>query len=237
MLAQPNGIVLVTGPTGSGKTTTLYAALRAIASRERKCLTVEDPVEYRLPHAVQVQVKPDIGLDFAAALRAFLRHDPDIVMIGEIRDDETARIAAQAALTGHLVLSTLHTNSAAAAIGRLLDMGVEDYLLGSTLVGAVAQRLVRRLCPSCKTVETATASRAVGCAECGGRGYRGRCAIIEALTIDDAIRDAIRTRATTQEIERLAIAAGMRSLWDAGVERVRAGDTTLDEVLRVVRGA
>ncbi|MBX2854258.1 MAG: GspE/PulE family protein, partial [Rhodobacteraceae bacterium] len=150
MLARPNGIILVTGPTGSGKTTTLYAALQAIASPERKFLTVEDPVEYRLADAVQVQVKPDIGLDFASALRAFLRHDPDVVMIGEIRDAETAKIAAQAALTGHLVLSTLHTNSASAAVGRLLDMGVEDYLLGSTLNGAIAQRLVRRLCQECK---------------------------------------------------------------------------------------
>ena len=256
MLSRPNGVILATGPTGSGKTTTLYAALRAIATPERKCLTVEDPVEYRLPNAVQVQVKPETGLDFAAALRAFLRHDPDIVMIGEVRDRETAKIAAQAALTGHLVLSTLHTNSAAASIGRLLDMGVEDYLLGSVLVGALAQRLVRRLCPDCKTVDDAppigpvadaiaeTAGdaapplwRAVGCAACGGTGYRGRRPIVEALLVDDAIRAAIRRRATAQDIEHLALAGGMRRLWRAGLDLALAGETTLEEILRAAQEA
>ena len=254
MLARPNGIILVTGPTGSGKTTTLYAALRAIATPERKFLTVEDPVEYRLQDAVQVQVKPDIGLDFASALRAFLRHDPDVVMIGEIRDAETAKIAAQAALTGHLVLSTLHTNSSAAAVGRLLDMGVEDYLLGSTLNGVIAQRLVRRLCQECRyqvepprsgrlagvLAEMAASDgvapvlwRADGCGACGGRGYRGRLALIEAMPVGESIRDAVNRRATAQEIERLAIQDGMRTLWRAGLAMALAGETTVDEVARV----
>ena len=247
-IGRPFGIVLVTGPTGSGKTTTLYAALTELNSPERKLLTVEDPVEYVLPGVNQVPVKPQIGLTFAHALRSFLRQDPDVIMVGEIRDRETAEVAIQAALTGHLLLSTLHTNTAAAAVTRLLDMGIDDYLITSTLHVVLGQRLVRRLCVDCRvpyeparevlerfsiTRTDAPWYRAEGCAKCEGTGYRKRTTIIEALPMSDAVRARILTRADAHSIESLAVSEGMRTMLHHGLERVAAGETTLEEVLRV----
>jgi general secretion pathway protein E len=253
-LERANGVFLVTGPTGSGKTTTLYAALSRIADPSRKIVTVEDPVEYQLDGVNQVQVLPEIGLSFAKVLRATLRQDPDILMVGEIRDGETAQIAAQAALTGHLVLSTLHTNDAATAITRQIDMGVEDYLIASTLIGASAQRLVRRLCPHCREpyrampelVErlglTARARetdivlwRPIGCARCGGRGYAERTALMETLLMTDRIRRMVMARADSHDIVAAARDEGFRSLFEDGIEKALAGETSLDEVLRVAR--
>lgn len=253
-LSAPNGILLVTGPTGSGKTTTLYTALLHLNSVTRKVITVEDPIEYQLAGINQVQVKPQIGLSFAALLRSILRHDPDVIMIGEIRDLETAEIAVQASLTGHLVLSTLHTNSASATLTRLRDMGMEDYLLSATLNGILAQRLVRRLCAHCKRpVDAAPEVLArfgaaaerlerpvpiyepVGCASCKGTGFAGRVAIAEFLRMDEPIRRLVLQRADQAEIHRAATAAGMRSLYDSGVREVLAGVTTLPEVLRSIR--
>jgi general secretion pathway protein E len=246
-IARPFGVVLVTGPTGSGKTTTLYAALKEINTPERKRLTAEDPVEYVLTGVNQVPVRPQIGLTFAHALRAFLRQDPDVLLVGEIRDRETAEIAIQAALTGHLLLSTLHTNSAAAAITRLLDMGIEDFLLTSTLHVILGQRLVRRLCIDCRQpfVPAADVSlrfgrepgetwyRASGCPACQGSGFRGRTAIIEALPMSDAVRARVLERADAQSIEKVALNEGMRTMFQHGLARVAAGTTTLEEVLRV----
>ncbi|MGF1502339.1 MAG: GspE/PulE family protein [Paracoccaceae bacterium] len=246
LIERPNGILLVTGPTGSGKTTTLYATLSRLNRPDRKVITVEDPVEYHLDGITQIQVKPQIGLSFAHGLRAILRQDPDIIMIGEIRDRETAEIAVQAALTGHLVLATLHTNSAAAAIARLRDMGVEDYLLTATLVGTVAQRLVRRLCPDCAAPESAPLvegvapgrdpagfRKAIGCAACQGTGYRGRTGVMEVLEIDDPIRRAILSREDQRDIEALAVARGMRTMRAHGIEKAARGETALGEVLRL----
>jgi general secretion pathway protein E len=243
---RPHGIVLVTGPTGSGKTTTLYAALKEINTPEKKILTVEDPVEYVLAGVNQVPIKPQIGLSFAHALRAFLRQDPDVLMVGEIRDRETAEIAIQAALTGHLLLSTLHTNTAAAAVTRLLDMGIDDYLLTSTLHVILAQRLVRRLCTECRETFLPTPDvferfavaeqpwyRARGCDRCKGSGFRGRTAIFEALRMTDAVRATILERGDAHEIERVAISGGLRTMLRHGLERVSAGITTIEEVLRV----
>lgn len=253
MLAQPHGIVLVTGPTGSGKTTTLYTALSSLNTYERKILTVEDPIEYRLAGICQTQVNPQIGLSFAAALRSFLRHDPDVIMVGEIRDLETAQVAVQAALTGHTILSTLHTNSAAAAVTRLLDMGLEPFLLTSTLNGVLAQRLVRRLCPACRVEHPATARellavglepepgetvtlwRPAGCEACGRTGFKGRLAILELLPVGDDTARLVLARAEAREIERDAVAHGMRTMLQDGVVKARAGLTTIDEVLRVTR--
>ncbi|HEX3810896.1 MAG TPA: type II secretion system ATPase GspE [Rhizomicrobium sp.] len=253
LLARPHGIVLVTGPTGSGKTTTLYSALVEINTVDRKILTVEDPVEYHLKGINQVQVKPTIGLTFANALRSFLRHDPDILMIGEIRDLETAQISVQAALTGHLILSTLHTNDSASAVTRLLDMGVEDYLLTSTINGVAAQRLVRTLCTKCREpyapipelVEKLhldrfsgdapiTLYREVGCAECNHTGYRGRTTIIEVLVMNDALRQAVLKSADAGAIHKLALEAGMQTMGVHGLKKALAGITTIDEVLRVM---
>lgn len=247
-LAAPNGIMLVTGPTGSGKTTTLYTALLSLNAVERKVITVEDPIEYQLPGISQMQVKPQIGLGFAALLRSIVRLDPDIIMVGEIRDLETAEIAARAALTGHLVLSTLHTNSAAAAITRLRDMGMEDYLLAAVLRGVQAQRLVRRLCEACKQPLAATADirrrfgiesdilyRACGCAACRNTGYRGRQAIAEFLTPNPEIERLLFARADQAAIERAAIAGGMKTMRRAGMEAVARGETTVEEILRAVR--
>ena len=247
MLKRPHGIVLATGPTGSGKTTSLYAALTELNVPDRKILTVEDPVEYQLAGINQVQVQPQIGRSFASTLRSFLRQDPDIMMVGEIRDLETAQIAVQAALTGHLILSTLHTNDAASAITRLLDMGVEDFLLTSTLEGVLAQRLVRRLCGACKESYAPTVSqrarlkltsdqklyRAKGCAACKQSGYSGRISIVEVLEMDETLRELVMARASASQIRAAAIASGMRPLFDDGVAKVCAGVTTMDEVLRV----
>jgi general secretion pathway protein E len=253
-LDAPFGMLIVTGPTGSGKTTTLAASLAVINQTSRKILTIEDPVEYQIPGINQTQVHPSIGLTFASALRSFLRQDPDVMMVGEIRDTETAQIAVQAALTGHMILSTLHTNTAAGAVSRLLDMGVEPFLLGSVLTGVLAQRLVRRLCPECRrpfdAVETAPEAlrpllarqgvdrlyHAVGCARCGGSGYSGRIALLEFLRIDSAVERLILKRADTREILAAAEQGGMRSLAADGVAKAAAGLTTIEEVLRVASG-
>ncbi|MFC7047842.1 GspE/PulE family protein [Emcibacter nanhaiensis] len=236
-LDKPHGIILVTGPTGSGKTTTLYAALNVLNRPDRKILTVEDPIEYMLEGVNQVQVNSRIGLGFSSALRSFLRQDPDIMMVGEIRDMETAQIAVQASLTGHLILSTLHTNTAAGAISRLLDMGMEDFLLASTLNLVMGQRLVRKLCGSCKeevVVEGNKSWRAVGCPSCHQSGYQGRTMIVEVLPISDRIQDLIRSKATTSEIEAQAVAEGMRTMDAQGRELVARGVTSLEELYRVV---
>ncbi len=252
-LDRPHGIVLITGPTGSGKTTTLYAALNAIRSPERKIVTVEDPVEYTLPGVSQLQVKPEIGLTYGAALRSVLRNDPDVIMIGEIRDQETADIAIRSALTGHLVLATLHTNTAAGAITRLLDLGVEDYLLASTLVFAGAQRLVRRICPECCTTreptgderhalvsvsghkaETCQLPVAMGCPACRGRGYTGRLPIFEALPIGLEEQAAIRQPHAEEVLLGITRRKNTPTLWSHGLDRVIQGETTLEEVLSVV---
>ena len=253
-LALPNGIVLVTGPTGSGKTTTLYTGLLSLNSVVRKVVTVEDPIEYQLPGVNQIQVKPQIGLNFASLLRSILRQDPDVIMVGEIRDIETAQIAVQAALTGHLVLSTVHTNSAAATISRLRDMGLEDYLLTAVLRGILAQRLVRRLCMQCRREDDAAPElvarfgldrrnearpvrlwHAVGCPQCRGTGYKGRIAIAEFLQPNPEIERLIFGRAEQTEIERAAVEAGMVTMFDAGLDTVLDGQTTIEEVVRSIR--
>ena len=252
VLEQPHGVVLVTGPTGSGKTTTLYAALRQLNTEDRKILTVEDPVEYQLAGINQIQVKPSIGLTFASSLRSLLRQDPDVIMVGEMRDLETARIAVQAALTGHKVFSTLHTNDAPSTITRLKEMGVEDYLIASTVNGVVAQRLVRVLCSRCKQpydmppaqsekLGLAASSggtstyRARGCAACSHSGYRGRVAILELLTMSDALREALSTFHDAGTLRRIARAEGMSSMHQDGMSKVLAGVTTIEEVARVTQ--
>ena len=254
MLKRPNGILLVTGPTGSGKTTTLYASLQTLNAPEKNILTVEDPIEYQLYGINQIQVKPQIGLKFASVLRSVLRQDPDIIMIGEIRDLETAQIAVQASLTGHLVLSTLHTNSAAATITRLIDMGVEDYLLTSTLSGVVAQRLVRTLCSACKQPyrvlpelaqelqlrrmgdgSDITLYKAVGCEACGGAGYHGRMCIAEVLQIDDGIKSLIMQQADVRKLQDHAVAQGMRTMHEDGLRKALSGHVSIEEVMRVTR--
>ena len=227
LLQSREGLLLVTGPTGSGKTTTLYAALRLLKQRGVNIVTVEDPIEYRLPGIVQVQVRERAGLTFAAALRSIMRQDPDVLLIGEIRDRETAEIAIQASLTGHLVLSTLHTNDAASAVTRLIDIGVAPYKIATAVKGVLAQRLLRRLCAKCGP------SPATGCTQCGGSGYHGRLAIVEVLI---ATPEFERRVASSEPAERIAEAArqhGMRSLWQSGLARVRAGDTSRAELLRV----
>jgi general secretion pathway protein E len=252
VLHQPHGIILVTGPTGSGKTTTLYTALQTINTPERKILTVEDPVEYQLEGVNQIQVKPQINLTFANALRAIVRQDPDVIMIGEMRDVETAGIAVQSALTGHLVLSTLHTNDAAGSITRLLDMGVEDYLLTSTINGILAQRLVRLLCTQCRQPYPAlpeladelrlhrfsdtrdiTLYKPVGCEQCGGTGYRGRAAIMEFLVMSDPLRRMVLKHADAGELQAAAQKEGMDTMYEDGLRKAVAGLTTIEEVLRV----
>jgi general secretion pathway protein E len=253
-LDLPNGMVLVTGPTGSGKTTTLYTGLLKLNTVARNVVTVEDPIEYQLTGINQIQVKPQIGLNFASLLRSILRQDPDVIMIGEIRDLETVQIAVQAALTGHLVLSTLHTNSAAAAITRLRDMGLEDYLMTATLRAVLAQRLVRRLCRSCKAADPAPEPlierfamtrlapakaiklyRPTGCAACRGTGFYGRRAIAELLVPSRAIERLVFEGADDAAIERAAIADGMRPIFDNGLLAVLEGDTTIEEVVRCIR--
>ena len=233
---HPHGLVLVTGPTGSGKTTTLYSTLARLDATTTNIMTVEDPIEYDLPGIGQTQVNPRIDLTFARALRAILRQDPDVVMIGEIRDFETAQIAIQASLTGHLVLATLHTNDSPSAVTRLIDMGVEPFLLASSLLGALAQRLVRRLCPACKKpAADSEGYEAVGCAACNHTGYAGRTGVFELLTADDAIRAAVHERASEAELRRLASLAGMRGMRDDGMRWVRSGETSLAELMRVTR--
>ncbi|MCX5682844.1 MAG: ATPase, T2SS/T4P/T4SS family, partial [Planctomycetota bacterium] len=247
LITRPHGIILVTGPTGSGKTTTLYASLQQIVSPEVKLLTVEDPVEYHLDGVNQIQVSPKIGMTFAKGLRAILRHDPDVVMIGEIRDLETAEAAIQASLTGHLVFSTLHTNDACSAVTRLLDMGVEPFLVSSTLAAAMAQRLVRTICVECKESYEPDRSqlprdfklepgaklhRGAGCGKCRETGFRGRAGIYELVVIDDEIREKIMSRVAAGDITQTAVKNGLRLLREDGWMKVRAGITTPEEVMR-----
>jgi general secretion pathway protein E len=254
ILDEPNGILLVTGPTGSGKTTTLYTALDRLNKPDVKIVTVEDPVEYQMPGINQIQVKPQIELTFANALRSIVRQDPDIIMVGEIRDVETVSIAMQSALTGHLVLSTVHTNDAPSTINRLLDMGAEDYLLTSTVIGVQAQRLVRTLCPKCREPHPAlpevveqmelrryvpegdvTLFKPVGCPECAGTGYWGRICIIEVMTMSDHLRSLIMRHATAGDLRAAAIMEGMETMFENGLRKALAGVTTIEEVLRVTR--
>ena len=263
LIVKPYGMILVTGPTGSGKTTTLYGSLNNINSPDKKIITIEDPVEYQLNGVNQIHVKPQIGLTFASGLRSIVRQDPDVIMVGEIRDAETAEIAIQAALTGHLVFSTLHTNDAAGAVSRLLEMGVEDYLLASSLLGVLAQRLVRRICSECRQpVEGLLTDHAelksfmsdgkngaktsedlanqplfqgAGCETCSHTGFRGRAGIYELLMVDDAVRRAILDHASADAIRTKAIDLGMRTLREDGWRTVREGTTTLSEIIRVTR--
>jgi type IV pilus assembly protein PilB len=248
VIQRPNGIFVVTGPTGSGKTTTLYSALRELNDTERKLLTAEDPVEYEIEGVMQVPINPGIGLSFARTLRTFLRQDPDIIMVGEIRDEETAQIAIQASLTGHLVLATLHTNDAAGAVTRLIDMGVEPFLISSSLEGVLAQRLVRRICPECSQAYEAPAAeleqlgldpaqaptfhRGVGCEHCSGSGYQGRHGLFEWLPISEALREMISQRRPTLELREQACREGMGLLREAGIAALAEGLTTVEEVLQ-----
>ncbi len=253
-LRQRHGILLVTGPTGSGKTTTLYTSLKQLNSSERKIITVEDPVEYQLDGITQIQVHSEIGLGFSNILRSIVRHDPDVIMIGEMRDLETAEIAVQSALTGHLVLSTLHTNDAAGAITRMLDMGIQDYLLTSTVSGVLGQRLVRSLCERCREAYRPSAEligrmdlerlgdgrepvlyRATGCDACGGIGYSGRIGIFEFLNVSEAIRDLVLKRVDAATLHQAAAAEGMVSMTEDGIRKALTGATSLEEVLRVTR--
>ena len=234
LIAQPHGIVLVTGPTGSGKTTTLYAALARLNTSSTNILTVEDPIEYELAGVGQTQVNARIDMSFAKALRAILRQDPDIIMIGEIRDLETAQIAIQASLTGHLVLATLHTNDSAAAVTRLLDMGIEPFLLSSSLLGVVAQRLLRKLCTHCRR-QHEMLWHAVGCEQCGHTGYRGRVGIYELLLTTDEIQSLIHQRASEAEIQRVAQRDGMQTMRQDGERWLNEGVTTQAELLRVTK--
>ncbi len=251
LIKKPNGIILVTGPTGSGKSTTLYTTLNILNSTEKKIMTIEDPVEYKLKGINQIQAKPKIGLTFASGLRSFLRQDPDIMLVGEIRDKETAEIAVQAALTGHLVLSTLHTNDAPSSVLRLIDIGIEPFLISSSVIGIIAQRLVRRICPKCKKEIKLTPDiakileeyeidrnkiilyKGEGCPHCKDTGYKGRIAIFELMIITDNIRDLITRNVTTVKLRETAIKEGMCMLKEDGLKKVSAGITTIDEILRV----
>jgi len=236
LVHQPHGILLVTGPTGSGKTTTLYAALGRLDFNRMNVLTVEDPIEYHLEGIGQTQVNARIDMSFAKALRAILRQDPDVVMIGEIRDLETAQIAVQASLTGHLVLATLHTNDSVSAVTRLTDMGIEPFLLSSSLLGVVAQRLVRRLCERCREPDPIAGGwRAVGCAACDGTGYRGRTGVHELFVVNEAIRALIHGGAPESELREAARRTGMISMREDGQRWVQTGVTSADEVARVTR--
>jgi len=234
LINQPHGIVLVTGPTGSGKTTTLYAALSRLNASTTNIMTVEDPIEYDLNGVGQTQVNARIDMTFAKALRAILRQDPDVIMIGEIRDLETAQIAVQASLTGHLVLATLHTNDAASAVTRLLDMGIEPFLLSSSLLGVMAQRLVRKLCSQCKTFDGST-WHAVGCERCGHTGYHGRVGVYELLETTEQIRSQIHNRASEAEIRDAALATGMKTMREDGERWLADGTTTRAELVRVTK--
>lgn len=253
LIQRPHGIIFVTGPTGSGKTTTLYACLNRINTRERKIITIEDPIEYEMPGITQIQVMPEIGLDFARGLRSILRQDPDIMMVGEVRDLETAEIAIRFALTGHLIFSTLHTNDAASGITRLIDIGVEPYLVASSVEAFIAQRLIRVICPECKQEDTSVLSRVreliaedlgmkssdikiykgKGCPNCNFTGFYGRTAIYEILLIDEEIRDLISQKVPSNQIKKVAISKGMRTLYQDGWQKVLAGITTPEEVMKV----
>ncbi len=251
MISRPHGIILLTGPTGSGKTTTLYAILNRLNRSEVNITTIEDPVEYQLPGIAQVQINPKAGVTFANGLRSFLRQDPDIIMVGEIRDEETSRIAIHAALTGHLVLSTLHTNDAPGAVTRLVDMGIESFLVSSSVIGVIAQRLVRILCQHCKAPHTPTPEmlkrvgvgdlatpptfyKAAGCDYCNNIGYKGRSGIFEIMPVDDTIKGLIVGRASSAAVREAAVAAGMRTLQQDGMAKVLNGTTSVEEVLRTV---
>ena len=248
VIKKPYGMILITGPTGSGKSTTLYASLAEINSLDKKIITVEEPVEYLMQGITQIQVRPKIGLTFANGLRHIVRQDPDVIMVGEIRDMETASIGIHASLTGHLLFSTLHTNDAPGAITRLMDMGVENYLVASTLICVMAQRLVRRICQHCKVKQDVSEDvlkkfnssvkevwAGSGCEYCSGTGYRGRVGIFEVLPVGEDIRELIMARATVKEIKDKAIALGMRTLREDGIEKVKRGMTTIGEVLRVTQ--
>ena len=250
LIHKPNGIIIVTGPTGSGKTTTLYSAMNELNNVETKLITTEDPVEYDIDGLIQVQMKPDIGLTFARCLRSILRQDPDIILVGEIRDLETAEIAAQASLTGHVVFTTLHTNDAPSSIARLLDLGVEPFLVTATLEGIVAQRLVRKICEKCKTQFEPTEGQLSelsltpddikgkqfyygrGCGKCNNTGYRGRTAIFEIMTFNDEIRDLVMNQASTNVLRAAGRKAGMRLLRDNGLAAIYDGITTIDEIVK-----
>ncbi|MDP3789082.1 MAG: ATPase, T2SS/T4P/T4SS family, partial [Candidatus Omnitrophota bacterium] len=252
MIKKPHGIIFVTGPTGSGKTTTLYACLNKINSKEQKIITIEDPIEYRIKNVTQVQVHPRIGLTFAQGLRSMLRHDPDIMMVGEVRDFETAEITIRVALTGHLVFSTIHTNDAAGGVTRLIDMGIEPFLVASSVECFIAQRLVRVICPECKKevkpskevlrelgvseikdITKVKFYEGTGCDECKRTGYKGRTAIYEILVIDNDIRDLVMERKSADVIKKLAMEHGMRTLRQDGWEKIKMGITTPAEVMRV----
>ncbi|WP_203563885.1 GspE/PulE family protein [Deefgea sp. CFH1-16] len=260
MINEPHGIVLVTGPTGSGKSTTLYNSIRLVDDRSRKIITVEDPVEYKIDGITQIQVKDEIGMSFAAGLRAILRHDPDVIMVGEIRDQETAKIAIQSALTGHMVFSTLHTNDAASAATRLIDMGIEPFLIASALTGVLAQRLLRKLCSCAQPIEipaiyatayseillknprlTANSYRfreAVGCDLCSQTGYSGRMGLFELMKVDEQIRQAIVIKKPATEIAAMAFLAGSaRTLFEDGLIKAGMGLTSIEEVCRVAVNA
>jgi type II secretory ATPase GspE/PulE/Tfp pilus assembly ATPase PilB-like protein len=244
VIKSPYGLVFLTGPTGSGKTTTLYAILNEVKGPTKNIITIEDPVEYKLDGVNQVQVKPEIGLTFANALKSILRHDPDVMMIGEVRDLETAELAIRTALTGHLIFSTLHTNDACSGATRLIDIGIEPYLVASSVNAFISQRLIRVICPDCKTerkdykglpeyFKNVNIYYGKGCDKCKSIGYRGMTAIYEILTIDEAIEDLILKKSSVAQIKKLATERGFKSLLDAGIERVKAGVTTPEEVMRV----
>jgi general secretion pathway protein E len=253
LLKLPHGMIVITGPTGSGKTTTLATIMSILNEPIRKILTVEDPVEYEIPGINQSQIKPAIGLTFASALRSFVRQDPDVIMVGEVRDSETAHVAVHAALTGHLVLTTLHTEIAAAAVPRLLDLGIEGYLLRSTLRAVIAQRLVRQLCERCKKPQELsqadfaedprlatlglrsgqTVHLPRGCERCGGSGYRGRLGVFEVLELDEGLRELIGEKTDGLKIDQAAIRGGMTTMLDDGIAKCRAGLTSPAEILRV----
>jgi len=247
IIRSPNGIFLVCGPTGSGKTTTLYSALSTINSIEKNIITIEDPVEYEIPLIRQTQVNVKAGLTFASGLRSILRQDPDIVMVGEIRDKETADTAIQASLTGHLVFSTLHTNDASSALTRIIDMGIEPFLISSSIIGILAQRLVRVICPKCKEqyspseeilqklniAEKRDFHRGKGCLNCRQTGFVGRRGIFELLIIDDKIKDMILAKSSANEIKKVAVGSGMCTLFENGIEKIKEGITTIEEIARV----
>jgi len=249
-IITPYGLIFLTGPTGSGKTTTLYAILSEIKSPTKNIITIEDPVEYKLDGINQVQIKPEIGLTFSAALRSFLRQDPDIMLVGEVRDLETAQICVRSALTGHLVLSTLHTNDAPTAVSRLMDIGIEPYMLSSSLIAVIAQRLIRKLCVDCKEAYEPAAQelksiklkaeliyKAKGCQSCNNTGYKGRAAISEVMLVSEEIKSLITQRAPFQKIRDAGKEAGMQTLYESAIKKVEEGLTSLEDALSVTLGA